>query len=46
MKTEFSKLLKKTYRQYKDEKRPPVPVKLIKEYLELEGIVLEDTGEL
>jgi hypothetical protein len=34
--------LKDIYMTYKDNKNPPVPIETIKEYLELEGISLED----
>lgn len=42
MSKEFKNLLKKTYLQFKDHKNPPVPLLEIKEYLELEGVNLED----
>lgn len=31
------------YITYKDNENPPVPIETIKEYLELEGISLDDT---
>jgi hypothetical protein len=34
--------LKAIYYKYKDKKNPPVPVKTIKKYLELEGVLNED----
>jgi len=40
---EFKTLLKKTYDQYKDHENPPIPLNEIKEYLELEGVELEET---
>jgi hypothetical protein len=38
----FDRKLKAIYYRYKDKKNPPVPVKKIKKYLELEGIKLDD----
>jgi hypothetical protein len=34
--------LKVIYYKHKDEKNPPVPIKTIKKYLELEGIDLDN----
>lgn len=42
MSEEFKTLLKKIYDQYKEHENPPVPIVEIKEYLELEGIELEE----
>ncbi len=42
MTDELNKLLIKAYYCYKDYKNPPVPVNTIKEFLELEGIKVED----
>lgn len=33
------------YRTFKDHKNPPVPIDTIKEYLELEGVFLDDENE-
>jgi len=33
------------YMTYKDDSKPPVPIDTIKEYLELEGIPLEDDNK-
>jgi len=41
MSKELNKLLKKAYYLYKNDTNSPVPIKTIKEYLELEGIDLE-----
>jgi len=41
MSNELNDLLKKAYKCWKDIENPPVPIKTIKEYLELEGISLE-----
>ena len=38
----LDKKLKAIYDQYKDQKNPPVPVKKIKKFLELEGIQLDE----
>lgn len=45
MSNELNNLLKQAYYLYKDEKNPPVPLKTIKEYLMLEGIVLDNDYE-
>lgn len=37
--------LKDIYLTYKDHKNPPVPLDTIKEYLELEGVSLDDENE-
>jgi hypothetical protein len=37
--------LKDIYITYKDHKNPPVPLEIIKEYLELEGVLLEDIND-
>lgn len=37
--------LKDIYLTYKDQKNPPVPIDTIKEYLELEGVSLEDDNK-
>jgi hypothetical protein len=34
--------LKDIYHTYKDHENPPVPVKKIKEYLKLSGVLLEE----
>jgi hypothetical protein len=34
------------YLTYKDHENPPVPIDTIKEYLELQGISLENGGEI
>lgn len=45
MSNELNKLLKKAYNRYKNDSKPPVPINHIREYLELEGIPLdEDNG--
>lgn len=44
MSEEFKNLLKKTYDQYKNDENPPIPLEEIKEYLELEGVELEETN--
>jgi len=33
------------YMTFKDHKNPPVPIETIKEYLELEGVLLDDKNE-
>jgi hypothetical protein len=33
------------YMTFKDHKNPPVPIETIKEYLELEGVLLNDEDE-
>jgi hypothetical protein len=38
----LDKKLKAIYDQYKDQKNPPVPVKKIKKFLELEGVPLDE----
>jgi len=38
----FNDKLKDIYQTYKDHENPPVPVKKIREYLELSGVSLED----
>jgi hypothetical protein len=38
----LDKKLKDIYYEYKDRKNPPVPVKTIKKYLELEGVPLDE----
>ena len=38
----LDKKLKAIYYQYKDQKNPPVPVKKIKKFLELEGVPLDE----
>ncbi len=42
MSNELNILLKQVYYHYKNYKNPPVPLELIKEFLELEGINLKD----
>lgn len=41
MSKELNSILKEAYDQYKDVSNPPVPIKEIKEYLELEGIEVD-----
>jgi hypothetical protein len=41
MSYELNNLLKRAYYLYKNDPDSPVPIKTIKEYLELEGIDLE-----
>jgi hypothetical protein len=43
MSKKLNKLLKKAYNKYQNDPNPPIPLKTIKEFLELEGISLEDT---
>lgn len=38
----FIDKLKDIYHEYKDDENPPVPVKDIREFLELSGIPIED----
>jgi ribosomal protein L21 len=38
----FDRKLKVIYYKYRNKKNPPVPVKKIKKYLELEGVLDED----
>ena len=38
----FLDKLKTIYKTYKDDENPPVPIKEIKEYLELSGVELEE----
>lgn len=45
MSKELNELLRKAYQRYINDPNPPVPVATIKEYLELEGIPLEDDNE-
>ena len=42
MLVKLDKKLKAIYIQYKDQKNPPVPVKKIKKFLELEGVSLDE----
>lgn len=42
MSNEFNDLLQQVYNQYKGYKNPPIPLLEIKEYLELEGVNLEE----
>lgn len=42
MSEEFNTVLKKAYNEYRDHPDPPVPLKLIKEYLEDEGIFVDE----
>jgi hypothetical protein len=44
MSEQLNNLLKKAYHRYKDDPDPPVPLKTIKEFLEFEGIPLEEEG--
>lgn len=47
MSKELNNLLKKAYYLWKYVPNPPIPIKTIKEFLELEGISLEeDTKEI
>jgi hypothetical protein len=41
MSYELNNLLKQAYYRYKNDPNSPVPIKKIKEYLQLEGIDLE-----
>lgn len=41
----LNKKLIDIYNTYKDHENPPVPLKTIKEYLELEGISLNEENE-
>lgn len=41
MSKELNDLLEKAYIEFKDVPNPPVPIKEIKEYLELEGIEVD-----
>jgi hypothetical protein len=45
MSVELNEILTKAYHQYKDESNPPVPLATIKEFLELEGINLDDINQ-
>jgi hypothetical protein len=45
MSEHLNKLLKEAYHRYKDDSDPPVPLDTIKEFLEFEGISLEEDGE-
>ena len=38
-------LLIKAYHQWKDQENSPVPIKLIREYLLMEGLDPDDNGE-
>jgi hypothetical protein len=42
MSDELNRLLKKAYYRYKDCDNSPVPINIIKEFLELEGVSIED----
>ena len=42
MLVKLDKKLKAIYYQYKDKKNPPVPIKKIKKFLELEGVPLDE----
>ena len=42
----FLDKLKDIYQTYKDDKNPPVPIKEIKEYLELSGIKVDEDDNL
>lgn len=42
MSYELNIILKEVYYIYKDHNNPPVPINTIKEYLELEGLFLDD----
>jgi hypothetical protein len=41
MTKEFNNLLKKVYHCYRDHEKPPLPLKMIREYLEAEGIKID-----
>jgi hypothetical protein len=41
---ELNNVLIKAYYQFKDYDNPPVPITEIKEYLELEGVELEENN--
>lgn len=43
MSEELKNLLSKAYKSWKDDPNPPIPLITIKEFLELEGISLDDT---
>lgn len=46
MTEQLNQLLKEAYHRYKDDPNPPVPLKTIKEFLEFEGVPLEqEEGE-
>jgi len=38
----FNDRLKEVYKTYKNHNNPPVPIKRIKEYLELSGVTLDE----
>jgi hypothetical protein len=42
MSEEFNTFLKNAYHQFKDDPDPPIPLELIKSYLEDEGIKVEE----
>ena len=42
MSAELNKLLKKAYRTYQDRDNSPIPLDMIRDYLEYEGINVED----
>lgn len=42
MSEEFNKLLKKTYQSYQDRDDSPIPLKMIRDYLEYEGINVDE----
>jgi len=42
----FDDRLKKVYNTYKNHNNPPVPIKKIKEYLELSGISLDEDEDV
>jgi hypothetical protein len=45
MSKELNDTLKEAYNRYKDDLNPPVPLRTIKEYLELEGINPDDDDQ-
>jgi hypothetical protein len=45
MHTIFDRKLKAIYYEHKDEKNPKIPLKTIKKYLELEGVLDKDEEE-
>lgn len=44
MNEELNALLQKAYQSWKNDLDPPIPLKTIKEYLELEGVTLDGDG--
>ena len=42
---ELNKLLKKAYKRYQNHDKPPIPLEIIKEYLEYEGIRVDEDSD-